>query len=299
MAYLDDHAPKRAQQRKPRRQRLSGVIVVHTAESAPDTSGPDSGAENVARFISNRTDAAGSYHDVVDADSFVNVVSYDSEAFHDGTGTNRHSLGLSFATQAARWRDVPEVWVEGAIGQAAWRAAAMAHHVHAQTGIVIPARRINATQAHACIPGFVTHGELDPGRRSDPGADFPWDRFLPLYDYLTAGLRGGPTPAPQPAPAPAPGVDWAALRRVEEMVASKPTIKQGSTGQAVRELWAFLEGSGIRQAGMRDATPPWRFGPATGKAVRTYQKSRGLTVDGVVGSKTWTKLVWEAIGRLG
>ena len=51
MAYLDDHPPKRAQQRKPRRERPSGVIVVHTAESAPDTVAPDAGAESGSEIV--------------------------------------------------------------------------------------------------------------------------------------------------------------------------------------------------------------------------------------------------------
>ena len=31
------------------------------------------------------------------------------------------------------------------------------------------------------VTGFISHGERDPGRRSDPGAGFPWDEFLERF----------------------------------------------------------------------------------------------------------------------
>jgi peptidoglycan hydrolase-like protein with peptidoglycan-binding domain len=37
-----------------------------------------------------------------------------------------------------------------------------------------------------------------------------------------------------------------------------------------------------------------KFGPGTQKAVRQFQTNKGLTVDGVVGRQTWTKLFEES-----
>lgn len=185
--YLEDNPPVRSQFRKPRRDALSGVIVVHTAENAPDYVAFDGGAEAVARFIQGRSDP-GSYHDLVDSDSAVGLVDYDAEAFHDGTGTNPHSLGLSVATRADVWPLAPQGWREGAVEQAAQRAARMARHVKARTGIVVPPRRITAVQARTKVPGFTSHAELDPTRRSDPGDGFPWSIFLARYAALTGDL---------------------------------------------------------------------------------------------------------------
>jgi hypothetical protein len=194
VSYLIDNPPRRSQYRRPRREEPSGVIAVHTAENAPDLVAFDGGAEAVARFIRDRSDP-GSYHELVDSDSGINLVPYDAEAFHDGTGTNPHSLGLSFATRADVWPLAPQAWRDGAIEQGAQRAFNMARWIRHRTGIVVPARRISAAQARARVPGFVTHAELDPGRRSDPGRAFPFDQFLGRFDEL---MGGAPAPAPVP-----------------------------------------------------------------------------------------------------
>ncbi|GAA1909479.1 hypothetical protein GCM10009737_08440 [Nocardioides lentus] len=177
--YLQDHPPRQTQFRA-RRARVRGVIVVHSAESAPDLAGGDGGAEAVAEFIRGRSDY-GSYHDLCDSDSAVDLVPYELAAFGDGTGSNEWALHLSAATQAHRWPDLPEQWVDGCLRQMAKRAARMARWIEATAGITVPARRITRAQSEAGVPGFISHGDRDPGRRSDPGPAFPWDRFLAYY----------------------------------------------------------------------------------------------------------------------
>src|SRR5690606_10054538 len=57
-------------------------------------------------------------------------------------------------------------------------------------------------------PGFLAHGDADPGRRSDPGTEapnlFPWDEFLAFYRIEAVDLLGG-GPAPNPTPTPKDG----------------------------------------------------------------------------------------------
>jgi hypothetical protein len=60
---------------------------------------------------------------------------------------------------------------------------------------------------------------------------------------------------------------------------ARPTIKRGSTGPFVRYLQRKLR-----------ITADGIFGPATDQAVRTFQSEKGLTVDGVVGKRTWGAL---------
>lgn len=180
-AYLREHPPASPQFRSPRRNRLTGAIVVHTAESVLDSIGPDTGAENVAGFIGRRGDP-GSYHDLCDSDSIVHLVDYDDEAFHVAVYSgNRFSIGLSFACRTTDWAKMTAAQRGGFIDNGADAAARMAAHVKTRTGIVVPARRITVEQFRAGAAGFISHGELDPGRRSDPGnapGQFPWETFL-------------------------------------------------------------------------------------------------------------------------
>jgi hypothetical protein len=58
-----------------------------------------------------------------------------------------------------------------------------------------------------------------------------------------------------------------------------PTVRRGSTGNAVRTLQ-------FRLALVVDGV----FGPKTEQAVRDFQRANGLQIDGVVGPKTWAAL---------
>jgi hypothetical protein len=176
-AWLREHPPARSQYRVGRRARPTGCTVVHTAEGVLDTVGPDTGAEATADFI-RRRDTPGSYHDLVDSDSAIWLVRYGDEAYQDGTGSNPWALSISFALKTTDWaRLTPErrdaFLRQGAIAfrrQQAWLRA----HGHPTT----PLRRISKAQSDAGQAGFISHGERDPDRRSDPGRDFPWTRFF-------------------------------------------------------------------------------------------------------------------------
>jgi N-acetyl-anhydromuramyl-L-alanine amidase AmpD len=63
------------------------------------------------------------------------------------------------------------------------------------------------------------------------------------------------------------------------------TVRSGSSGEAVRAVQSQLASKGYT------VTVDGAFGPQTESAVRSFQSSRGLTVDGVVGPVTWQHLV--------
>ncbi len=84
---------------------------------------------------------------------------------------------------------------------------------------------------------------------------------------------GQPVVPPRPAPAPAPPAP------------ARPTLRAGDRGPAVRDLQARIGRAGGRLAA--DGV----FGPATDRAVRAFQRARGLVADGVVGPATWRSLL--------
>ena len=63
-----------------------------------------------------------------------------------------------------------------------------------------------------------------------------------------------------------------------------PTIRYGSRGDAVKVLQDRLNAAGC-DCGKVDGI----WGNKTETAVRAFQKAHGLTVDGIVGPKTWKK----------
>jgi peptidoglycan hydrolase-like protein with peptidoglycan-binding domain len=67
-------------------------------------------------------------------------------------------------------------------------------------------------------------------------------------------------------------------------VGSTPSLRQGSRGEAVRELQKLLAAKGYGIVADGD------FGPKTREAVVAFQRSKGLEADGLVGPKTWAAL---------
>ncbi|MDB2076557.1 peptidoglycan-binding protein [Clostridium paraputrificum] len=62
-------------------------------------------------------------------------------------------------------------------------------------------------------------------------------------------------------------------------------VKKGSTGATVITVQARLN-----QLGYNLGAPDGSFGPATDAAVRSFQRSRNLSIDGSCGPATWSKL---------
>ena len=75
------------------------------------------------------------------------------------------------------------------------------------------------------------------------------------------------------------------LEDMTVMVSAKQ-LQKGSKGTAVKKLQILLNGLGW-SCGTVDSD----FGAKTEKAVIAYQKACGLEQDGVVGAKTWAKLI--------
>lgn len=75
----------------------------------------------------------------------------------------------------------------------------------------------------------------------------------------------------------------------ETVTVKMAVLKKGSTGDQVKALQRLLHAHGY---GLGRINPiDGDFGSMTDAAVRVYQKDKGLTVDGIVGEKTWKSLL--------
>lgn len=192
--FFQDHKQKRAQWQPRRRNGAvpTGTTVIHAYE-APAGRTAKAGADY---FLVR--DNPASYHYLADAlGNRLHLAPWSGEAWHD-TASNNWSVGLSMMTRAADWPKVTDEQRDNLVNGVALGAHLYSRWLVAQGKPPIPARRINRAQAMRREAGFIGHGEMDPGRRSDPGKDFPWDAFLNEFRRLEAGK--GPAPAEPTTP---------------------------------------------------------------------------------------------------
>ncbi|MEM7507573.1 MAG: peptidoglycan-binding protein [Pseudomonadota bacterium] len=109
----------------------------------------------------------------------------------------------------------------------------------------------------------------------------------PVIPKPPAPVKPTPSPlAPDSAPIPVARPDPVLAPDTAPMPMAKPDrlpqLAMGDTGEAVLVLQLTL----LRQG----ASISSRFGPSTEQAVRAFQSSAGLKVDGIVGPDTWAAL---------
>lgn len=101
-------------------------------------------------------------------------------------------------------------------------------------------------------------------------------------EYLKLTKKQGATPtvtAPETKPTEKPA----------DVTLTVNVLQKGCEGEQVKALQRLLRSHGYD---LGSANPiDGDFGGKTDAAVRSYQKEKGLTVDGVVGEKTWKKLL--------
>ena len=153
--------------------RVSAVqaIVIHTPQTLEDFTAPYDEAERVAAYGATTTRA--SWHDTIDADSIIPMLPPTYTAWQV-RGYNSSTVGMEIGAKATSWARAPKAWVTGVLTNAAVRGAQHAARFD------IPPVFLTKAQVDAGEKGFTGHRQLDPTRRTDPGADFPWDRFLNL-----------------------------------------------------------------------------------------------------------------------
>jgi hypothetical protein len=166
------------QRRSPRREEYCGLNVNHTSEGVRDDVGLDTGTDVLGSFIRGRPASnPGSYHDIIDSDSALQLVADGDEAFHVGVDHwNWCTYGMSFVCRTTDLRP-DDPWTRNAFAIAGHRHAA----VWARNGFCIEhsARFLTRAEcfdlkarrprcAHGLrLGGMTHHGVLQPGDRSD------------------------------------------------------------------------------------------------------------------------------------
>lgn len=182
--YLEDNPPARRQCRVGRRDPIKPVLVAHTTESSPNWDVYD-----LAAFIAGRSDP-GSYHICGDAQgNIIQLVDFANEAYGDRTGSNRWAIHIALVMKAEEWTTQGDRYRLAALVDTCAHMALIAadwldQHGHGRP----PPHLIDRAQSERPdASGFTSHALRDPGRRSDPGPDFPWSQMLSRYRDLTGG----------------------------------------------------------------------------------------------------------------
>lgn len=100
-----------------------------------------------------------------------------------------------------------------------------------------------------------------------------------LMSKLSSVVASATQPPAAPPAAPAPAAP------ATEEGGQGPVLKRGLTGEPVTKLQERLGQLGFDPGGVDG-----QFGPNTDAAVKAFQQSRGIDVDGIVGPQTWNKL---------
>lgn len=135
-----------------------------------------------------------------------------------------------------------------------------------------------------------------------PGHNFPWTNIMDGIDGATDNVIVTETPANNTNNT-VKGDDW--VRRLQEECNKQgfsnqkvdgipgpntlkgcPTLKKGAQGNITKLLQEKLVKLGYNTNGVDGI-----FGSGTHSAVREFQKTRGLSIDGIVGQNTWRKLL--------
>lgn len=113
-------------------------------------------------------------------------------------------------------------------------------------------------------------------------------RFIRGYavpNYGLAADKDSPAPADPPAKADTEKTEPAPLNDIEVKL---PILKEGMTGETVKAMQGILIARGI-SVGPDGADGD--FGYNTKQGVLNFQRSKHLTLDGIVGHETWTALL--------
>lgn len=266
-----------------RRGRVRNVRlgIIHTMEY-PER--PTS-AEWCANYFRSSKAPMASAHYYVDADSTIQGVN-ELDTAYAAPGANADGIQLEHAGYAkqgtADWADAYSLAMLRD-QSAPLMAGICARHD-------IPIRHLTDAQLRAGEAGLIGHVQASRvyklSSHWDPGTSFPWGDYL-TWVRNAAATRNAPASIVKPtAPAgppteprgPFPLAAW-------HWYGVDDGGPRSHSGKRVADRFAI----GLIQNKVKVASDG-RFGPATARAVRDWQKAHGLTPDSMVGSITWAAM---------
>jgi len=238
-------------------------IVVHTAEGGRSAVG-------IAKYLST-TDRTASAHVVIDDKEIVELVPDDFTAFHC-RGSNSKSLGLEIAYFADKWGEDP-VYEEAVIAlSASWCAEkADAHN--------IPMKRVTIDEWNAGKKGFISHAECDPSRRTDPGANFDWDKFFAYMKGMVNNVEEYDDI----------DTEFEEVKEKKETQVYDFSVVPKWPGRVFKRNSPLIRGEDVKQwqNAVGGLSGDGIYGGKSEQACVKFQKEHGLKVDGIVGKITW------------
>jgi|DEB0MinimDraft_6_1074348.scaffolds.fasta_scaffold12480_4 N-acetyl-anhydromuramyl-L-alanine amidase AmpD len=238
-------------------------IVVHTAEGGRSAVG-------IAKYLST-TDRTASAHVVIDDKEIVELVPDDFTAFHC-RGSNSKSLGLEIAYFADKWGEDP-VYEEAVIAlSASWCAEkADAHN--------IPMERVTIDEWNAGKKGFISHAECDPSRRTDPGANFDWDKFFAYMKGMVNNVEEYDDI----------DTEFEEVKEKKETQVYDFSVVPKWPGRVFKRNSPLIRGVDVKQwqNAVGGLSGDGIYGGKSEQACVKFQKEHGLKVDGIVGKITW------------
>lgn len=166
----------------PRRggHRPSGTAIVHTSEG-----NWRAGVDGLTGLVRTRADW-GCYHEACDWQDIARYYPWEWETWQD-TETNNWAVGLAAACKTTDWGNMPAEVEAGYYRNLGIMAAEFVTYMRNVYGVEVPLRRITGAEARAKVPGFCAHGDSGV-HRSDPGANFDWDRFFAATREALGGV---------------------------------------------------------------------------------------------------------------
>lgn len=112
-----------------------------------------------------------------------------------------------------------------------------------------------------------------------------WAMLKGTYEVLTG--KAAPEPSKPSVPStpskPDTNQDW-----TKTLIMALPELEQGSKGTDTKRAQGLLIANGYKDSAIDGV-----FGPKMKTGTKRFQKNKGLASDGIIGPRTWTKLLGE------